>query len=82
MKFYVSVSHTHTHTHTHLALELLGNSPAIVHQGFLTLHRGVDEQQAVHVDAGAEDHVCSLKTHTHTHTHTHNVILISLSTLF
>lgn len=48
----------------HLALELLGNRPTVFHQGHLTLHRGVEEQQAVQDVAGGEDLFCILNIHT------------------
>lgn len=79
MKFYVFILLPDTHTHTldcYLALELFGDRPGIFQQSCLTLHRGVDEQQAVQEDGGGEDLICSLETHTrtrtHTHTHTHH----------
>lgn len=47
----------------YLALERLGDRPAVLHQGHLTLHRGVEEQQAVQDVAGGEDLFCILKIH-------------------
>lgn len=52
-----------THTHSYLSPELFGDGPGLVHQDGLTLHGGVDEQQAVQMDARGEDQRCILKTH-------------------
>lgn len=51
------------HPGRHLALEPPGDGPAAFHQLHLTLHRGVEEQQAVQDVAGGEDLFCILKTH-------------------
>lgn len=49
----------------YLALELLGDRPAVLQQGRLTVHRGVEEQQAVQDVAGGEDLFCILKEAQH-----------------
>lgn len=47
----------------YLALELVGDRPAVFHQGDLTVHRGVEEQQAVQDVTGGEDLFCILIRH-------------------
>lgn len=46
----------------YLALKLFGNKLGLLHLLHLTLHGGVDEQQAMQADARGEDLVCYLKT--------------------